>query len=298
MPAVRKAARRSDAWARTGAAAPTAAPRPAPPAPTRRRCGCGSSACGCRGGASAVSGSQPGRRRLAVARAASAEPEPAGPAEVPPTGGSGPGGALELVNDLGVLAMRVGAAALTPHHGLDKLGNAAGFSEFVVAKHLAFLPFPLFWTYCAIAAQILAPVGLALGVKNFNLSRLCSASLFGCMFMAVWFHIDEKVRKLPVGGQRLCSGTDNREGVGGLPARRRRGPQLRVRAGCDVRARVCLLHAGGPGQARAGQRRPGGQEVTPWWNVGSPPGRAPSPCPAGNGSGNPPPRAVTKRNDT
>jgi len=193
---VRKAARRAGAGARTGVAALTTAPRPAPPTacPRRRRgCGCASSACGCRGGASTtttIRGSQPGRGRLAVARAASAEPEPPGPAEAPPAGG--PGGALELVNDLGVLAMRVGAAALTPHHGLDKLGNAAGFSEFVVAKHLAFLPFPLFWTYCAIGAQILAPFGLALGVKNFNLSRLCSASLFGCMFMAVWFHIDEK----------------------------------------------------------------------------------------------------------
>ena len=202
---VRKVARRAGAGARTGVAALTTAPRPpAPPTacPRRRRgCGCASSACGCRGGASTtttIRGSQPGRGRLAVARAASAEPEPPGPAEAPPAGG--PGGALELVNDLGVLAMRVGAAALTPHHGLDKLGNAAGFSEFVVAKHLAFLPFPLFWTYCAIGAQILAPFGLALGVKNFNLSRLCSASLFGCMFMAVWFHIDEKVRKLTGGG--------------------------------------------------------------------------------------------------
>ena len=54
---------------------------------------------------------------------------------------------VELLPDVSVLAMRVGAAALTPHHGLDKLGNAQGFAEFVVAKHLAFLPFPLFWTY-------------------------------------------------------------------------------------------------------------------------------------------------------
>merc|ERR1719460_569819 len=69
-----------------------------------------------------------------------------------------------------------GAPALMVHHGVDKLGNPAGFAEFVVAKHLAFLP---------------APVGLALGVKNFNLSRLCSLGLFGVMGMAVLFHLDE-----------------------------------------------------------------------------------------------------------
>lgn len=53
---------------------------------------------------------------------------------------------VEAAPDLSVLAMRVGAAALTPHHGLDKLGNAQGFAEFVVAKHLGFLPYPLLWT--------------------------------------------------------------------------------------------------------------------------------------------------------
>merc|ERR1711904_79185 len=71
------------------------------------------------------------------------------------------------------------------HHGIDKLGNPAGFAEFVVAKHLAFLPFPLAATYAAIAVQLVAPVGLALGIKNFNLSRLCSLGLFGVMGMAV-----------------------------------------------------------------------------------------------------------------
>merc|ERR1712118_262366 len=71
-----------------------------------------------------------------------------------------------------------GASALMVHHGIDKLGNPAGFAEFVVAKHLAFLPFPLAASYAAIAVQLVAPVGLALGIKNFNLSRLCSLGLF------------------------------------------------------------------------------------------------------------------------
>lgn len=99
---------------------------------------------------------------------------------------------VELLPDLSILALRVGAAALTPHHGLDKLGNAEGFANFVVAKHLAFLPFPLVWTYAAIAAQVLAPIGLALGIRRFGISRLCSAALCGCMIMATVFHIDEK----------------------------------------------------------------------------------------------------------
>ena len=39
---------------------------------------------------------------------------------------------------------------------------------------------------------MLAPIGLALGIRRFGISRLCSAALCGCMLMATWFHIDEK----------------------------------------------------------------------------------------------------------
>ena len=120
----------------------------------------------------------PGGARSVRARASSAQP-------------GGQGGLAESIGDAGALAMRVGASALMVHHGIDKLGNPAGFAEFVVAKHLAFLPFPLAATYAAIAVQLVAPVGLALGIKNFNLSRLCSLGLFGVMGMAVLFHIDE-----------------------------------------------------------------------------------------------------------
>ena len=142
-----------------------------------------------RGGAGrAGAGASPGLRGARSVRAgAFFAPKRAPPPPPKPEGLQLPEG----LGDAGALALRVGASALMVHHGIDKLGNPAGFAEFVVAKHLAFLPGPLFFTYAAIAVQLVAPVGLALGVKNFNLSRLCSLGLFGVMGMAVLFHLDE-----------------------------------------------------------------------------------------------------------
>ena len=73
------------------------------------------------------------------------------------------------------------------HHGLDKLTDPEGFAKFVVAEHLGFLPQPLLWTYAAIAAQILCPAGLALGI----LARPSALALFGTMALAVEFHLND-----------------------------------------------------------------------------------------------------------
>ena len=150
-------------------------PRPSPTSSAGRRAGAGA-------GAGAGRGALAGRAGAFFAPKRGAPPPPSEPEGLQLPEGLG---------DAGALAMRVGASALMVHHGIDKLGNPAGFAEFVVAKHLAFLPAPLFFTYAAIAVQLVAPVGLALGVKNFNISRLCSLGLFGVMGMAVLFHIDE-----------------------------------------------------------------------------------------------------------
>ena len=78
------------------------------------------------------------------------------------------------------------------HNGLDKLQDPEGFAKFVVEGHLPFLAqtgpvTPVIWTYLAAAAELVAPVGLALGV----LARPSALALASTMGLAVFFHIDE-----------------------------------------------------------------------------------------------------------
>ena len=76
------------------------------------------------------------------------------------------------------------------HNGLDKLVDPEGFAKFVVEPYLGFLPHdePLSfvtWTYLAAGAELVGAAGLTLGF----LTRLCAASLFSTMGLAVYFHI-------------------------------------------------------------------------------------------------------------
>ena len=56
-----------------------------------------------------------------------------------------------------------------------------------VAKYLAFLPQPLLWTYGAIAAELVCPILLALGI----LARPSAGALLGTMSFAVLFHLND-----------------------------------------------------------------------------------------------------------
>ena len=94
--------------------------------------------------------------------------------------------------ELGTLILRVGVSALMFHNGLDKLQDPEGFAKFVVEAHLPFLAqtgpvTPVIWTYLAAACELVAPVGLALGV----LARPSALALATTMGLAVAFHIDE-----------------------------------------------------------------------------------------------------------
>ena len=90
-----------------------------------------------------------------------------------------------LPSDISILLLRVGLSALMLHHGLEKLEDPVGFSEFVVGKYFGFLPFgPLFWTYVAAFTQLLCPIGLALGI----VTRPCALGLGMTMLFALVFH--------------------------------------------------------------------------------------------------------------
>jgi uncharacterized membrane protein YphA (DoxX/SURF4 family) len=92
-----------------------------------------------------------------------------------------------IAEDLGVLSLRLGVSVMMFHNGLDKLADPEGFSTFVVAKYLSFLPEPLLWTYAAAGAELVCPILLALGL----LARPSALALFSTMCFAVLFHLND-----------------------------------------------------------------------------------------------------------
>merc|ERR1711924_266915 len=53
-----------------------------------------------------------------------------------------PEGALETLQDVAIMLMRVGTAAMMIHHGQEKLLSAEMYTNFVMTKYFAFLPGP------------------------------------------------------------------------------------------------------------------------------------------------------------
>jgi len=88
------------------------------------------------------------------------------------------------IEDAFLLLLRVVVGSLMIHHGIDKVGNAEGFTKFVTAKYFGFLPNPLAWTYLAAYAQIIMPAGLIPGFAT----RATSLVLGGTMAFACVFH--------------------------------------------------------------------------------------------------------------
>merc|ERR1711865_301328 len=58
------------------------------------------------------------------------------------------------VEDLGLLLLRIVVGSLMIHHGIDKVGNAEGFTKFVTAKYFGFLPNPLACTFRFLATGL------------------------------------------------------------------------------------------------------------------------------------------------
>ena len=68
-----------------------------------------------------------------------------------------------VLADVGMLILRVVAASLIVHHGLQKTGNPQGFADKVIAAYFPILPFdPLFWT----ASVCGAPIGARLSSRS------------------------------------------------------------------------------------------------------------------------------------
>ena len=95
-------------------------------------------------------------------------------------------GAVDIVAELAIFLLRIGVSIMMIHHGLEKLQDPEGFSQFVVGKYFPFLPGdPIFWTFAAAVTQILCPIALAIGI----FPRLSALGLMSTMLFAVYFHL-------------------------------------------------------------------------------------------------------------
>ena len=67
--------------------------------------------------------------------------------------------------DFCLLLLRIFAAFLMIHHGLEKLQDPEGFTSFIVDQYFPFLPFKhVLWTYLASYTQIVGSVAIVLGI--------------------------------------------------------------------------------------------------------------------------------------
>lgn len=79
--------------------------------------------------------------------------------------------------------LRVVAGLVMIHNGLDKLSNVESFAEAYVS--VIGLPFPIFFSYCAAAAETIGAPLLALGL----LTRPAAAALLSTMLVAMYHHV-------------------------------------------------------------------------------------------------------------
>ena len=104
-------------------------------------------------------------------------------------------GEVNILGELAIFVLRVGFSLMMVHHGLEKLNDPEGFSQFVVGKYFGFLPGdPIIWTYIAGITQLVCPLGLATGV----LARISSLGILSTMVFACYFHfIDTGLEGFP-----------------------------------------------------------------------------------------------------
>ena len=104
-------------------------------------------------------------------------------------------GEVNILGELAIFALRVVFSLMMVHHGLEKLDDPEGFSQFVVGKYFGFLPGdPIIWTYIAAVTQLVCPLGLATGV----LARISSLGILSTMVFACYFHfIDTGLEGFP-----------------------------------------------------------------------------------------------------
>ncbi len=97
-------------------------------------------------------------------------------------------GEVNILGELSVFVLRIGFSLFMIHHGLEKLQDPQGFSDFVVAKYFSFLPGdPIIWTFAAGITQIVCPIGLAVGL----FARVSAFGLLNTMLFAIYFHLTD-----------------------------------------------------------------------------------------------------------
>jgi len=93
---------------------------------------------------------------------------------------------FSMFSDLGMLVLRVVAASLMIHHGLDKLEHVEGFSTNVIAAYFPFLPGPpVFWTYLSAGFELGGSFCITVGL----FVRPAAALLAGTMLNAIAFQL-------------------------------------------------------------------------------------------------------------
>ena len=91
----------------------------------------------------------------------------------------------QLILDSCLLGLRCVASVLMIHHGLEKLADPSGFTQFIVDQYFSFLPFDhILWTYLAGYTQVIGSIALLLGVA----SRPALIGLASTMVFAMVFH--------------------------------------------------------------------------------------------------------------
>ena len=101
------------------------------------------------------------------------------------------------LTSLSLLILRLFAAALMVHHGLEKLSGIEGFTTFVVDEYFPFLPFDhKLWTMAAAYTQIIGSALLLIGLAT----RASAIALASTMVFALLFHgMDTGLQGAPFG---------------------------------------------------------------------------------------------------
>ena len=96
-----------------------------------------------------------------------------------------------------LLIVRLISSALMLHHGIEKLADIEGFTQYIIDNYFSFLPFNhSYWTYLAAYTQIVGSFLLAIGV----FTRISAVGLSSTMLFALFFHFsDSGLQGAPLG---------------------------------------------------------------------------------------------------